>query len=143
MKKCIICQQQIQKKIVFNRETGQILNVVDTSLASNIRKDLKGAPESVVEVQAKEQLQKLDVIKKIVANSGGPGHGSAGNTVERLRYLESKIMEIEEANSCGICMERVRNVVFLCGHGACCNCAQTLKTCHMCRKTITKKINIY
>lgn len=64
-------------------------------------------------------------------------------SVERLRYLESKIQEIEEAHSCSICMERRRNVAFMCGHGACVTCAQTLKTCHMCRKPITKKINLY
>ncbi|XP_067011890.2 E3 ubiquitin-protein ligase MIB2 [Anabrus simplex] len=64
-------------------------------------------------------------------------------STERLRYLESKIAEIEEAHCCGICMERRRNVVFLCGHGACEKCSTTLKICHMCRKTITKKINLY
>lgn len=64
-------------------------------------------------------------------------------SAERLRYLENKIMEIEEAHCCSICMERRRNVAFLCGHGACVICAQTLKTCHMCRKSITKKINLY
>lgn len=64
-------------------------------------------------------------------------------SADRLRYLESKIMEIEETHCCSICMERRRNVAFLCGHGACSKCAETLKICHMCRKTITKKINLY
>lgn len=64
-------------------------------------------------------------------------------SVERVKYLESKIQEIEEASSCSICMERRKNVAFLCGHGACVVCSQTLKTCHMCRKPITKKINLY
>ena len=69
-------------------------------------------------------------------------------TLERLQYLESKIAEIEEANSCTICMipythNGVLRMAFLCGHSACFNCAQTLKTCHMCRKTITRKINLY
>lgn len=62
---------------------------------------------------------------------------------DRVRYLESKIMEFEETHSCGICMERVRDVAFLCGHSCCARCAETLKTCHMCRKTIVKKINLY
>ncbi|KAF4527058.1 hypothetical protein B566_EDAN001608, partial [Ephemera danica] len=65
------------------------------------------------------------------------------SSAERLKYLESKIAEIEETHCCSICMERRRNVAFLCGHGSCEPCAQTLKTCHMCRKTITKKINLY
>lgn len=62
---------------------------------------------------------------------------------ERLRYLETRVADLEEANMCSICMERRRNVAFLCGHGACEHCAAPLKTCHMCRKTITKKINLY
>ena len=40
-------------------------------------------------------------------------------------------------------MERIRDVAFLCGHGSCSHCAETLRTCHMCRKTIVKKINLY
>ncbi|XP_025829429.1 E3 ubiquitin-protein ligase MIB2 isoform X4 [Agrilus planipennis] len=64
-------------------------------------------------------------------------------SAERMRYLECKIAEIEESHACSICMERKRNIVFLCGHGTCSKCADTLKTCHMCRKTITKKIPIY
>lgn len=64
-------------------------------------------------------------------------------SADRLRYLENKILEIEETHCCSICMERRRNVAFLCGHGACSKCSETLKTCHMCRKTIVKKINLY
>ncbi|XP_013118452.1 E3 ubiquitin-protein ligase MIB2 [Stomoxys calcitrans] len=63
--------------------------------------------------------------------------------VERLRYLENKILEYEETHYCSICMERTRDVAFLCGHGSCSRCAETLRTCHMCRKTILKKINLY
>jgi len=152
MKKCIICQQVIQKKIAFNRENGQIVSVIDSCLVSNIRKD-KGNSEGLHEAKV---VQKAELIQKLMVGGGdGPqslGCASAGGTgggvrsvfeQERVRYLESKIAEIEEANSCGICMERAKNVVFLCGHGACVNCAQSLKSCHMCRKTITKKINIY
>ncbi|CAG9858951.1 unnamed protein product [Phyllotreta striolata] len=64
-------------------------------------------------------------------------------SAERMRYLECKIQEIEESHACSICMERKRNVVFLCGHSTCSKCADPLKICHMCRKTITKKIPIY
>lgn len=64
-------------------------------------------------------------------------------SVDRLRYLEDKILEIEETHCCSICMEQRRNVAFLCGHSACSKCAETLKTCHMCRKSIVKKINLY
>ncbi|XP_055385955.1 E3 ubiquitin-protein ligase MIB2 [Condylostylus longicornis] len=64
-------------------------------------------------------------------------------SADRLRYLENKIQEFEESRYCSICMERNKDVAFLCGHGACSRCAETLRTCHMCRKTIVKKINLY
>ncbi|KAK9500491.1 hypothetical protein O3M35_001746 [Rhynocoris fuscipes] len=72
-----------------------------------------------------------------------PYHTKQQPSAECLRYLETKIAEIEEVHCCTICMERRKNVVFLCGHSACDKCCTNLKICHMCRKTITKKIQIY
>ena len=74
------------------------------------------------------------VIDKRYAMNGKlllPKENQRQPSADRLRYLESKILEIEETHSCGICMERRRNVAFLCGHSACSKCAETLKTCHM------------
>lgn len=85
-------------------------------------------------------------IERRITFGGKPLHNPKENrqpSADRLRYLESKILEIEETHCCSICMERRRNVAFLCGHGACSKCAETLKICHMCRKTISKKINLY
>ncbi|KAL3281489.1 hypothetical protein HHI36_004694 [Cryptolaemus montrouzieri] len=92
----------------------------------------------------KKCLQCGSVVQKRITKDGRiiPAK-SRQPSAERMRYLESKIAEIEESHACSICMERKRNVVFLCGHGTCTKCADTLKTCHMCRKTITKKIPIY
>lgn len=99
-------------------------------------------------VECSLRMKKCISCQEVILKKIGPG-GKVLSTkgrqasVERLRYLENKIQEIEEAHGCSICMEQRRNVVFLCGHGACVNCAQTLRTCHMCRKPITKKINLY
>ncbi|CAF1300358.1 unnamed protein product [Adineta ricciae] len=69
---------------------------------------------------------------------------SDGEIINKVvRDLETKVQELEDGQSCSICMERARNVAFLCGHTACSNCAHPLKTCHICRKPITKKINLY
>ncbi|XP_023209720.1 E3 ubiquitin-protein ligase MIB2-like [Centruroides sculpturatus] len=94
------------------------------------------------------RMKKCIACQESIHKKIGPGGRVISSKVrqasaERLRYLENKIQEIEEAHSCSICMERRRNIAFLCGHGACISCAQTLKICHMCRKPITKKINLY
>ncbi|XP_065355557.1 E3 ubiquitin-protein ligase MIB2 [Calliphora vicina] len=83
--------------------------------------------------------RRMDCNGRIISNTDITNLPSA----DRLRYLENKIQEYEESHYCSICMERSRDVAFLCGHGACSRCAETLRTCHMCRKTILKKINLY
>ena len=65
------------------------------------------------------------------------------SVAERLKLLEEKFAEIEEVYSCNICMERVRKVVFLCGHGTCITCSHSLTSCHMCRMPISRKIHLY
>jgi hypothetical protein len=49
----------------------------------------------------------------------------------------------EPESQCTICMERKRDMAFLCGHTACRQCAQSLNICHMCRAPITQKIQLY
>lgn len=62
---------------------------------------------------------------------------------ERMKQLENKIAQMEESQTCAICLENKRDVVFLCGHGTCTICADSLVSCHLCRKPIEKKIRIY
>jgi E3 ubiquitin-protein ligase mind-bomb len=85
-------------------------------------------------LRMKKCLQCHAMIDKRLTNSGKlllPKETGRQPSADRLRYLETKIQEIEENHCCSICMERKRNVAFLCGHSACSKCAETLKTCHM------------
>lgn len=78
-----------------------------------------------------------------IAEKPGSKQRERPGSLERLRQLESKIQEMEESSCCSICMERRKNVAFLCGHSACSRCAQPLRSCHMCRKPITRRIQLY
>ena len=68
---------------------------------------------------------------------------SAPKSDRLLHALEAKVQDLEDRFLCSICMERNKTIVFLCGHGACPQCSETLTTCHMCRSVITKKILLY
>lgn len=57
--------------------------------------------------------------------------------------LDSRLQELEDRHTCGICMDKPRDVVFLCGHGSCAVCAGNLNLCHMCRTPIERKIALY
>ncbi|CAD5122217.1 DgyrCDS10668 [Dimorphilus gyrociliatus] len=62
---------------------------------------------------------------------------------ENIDYYKEKIRSLEDTITCNICMEREKNITFMCGHQACSICSTPLKSCHICRKPITKKINTF
>ena len=61
----------------------------------------------------------------------------------RLRSLQEQLKAKENATQCQICMERDKDVVFMCGHGACARCSNKLRDCHVCRKTIQNRIRLF
>jgi len=61
----------------------------------------------------------------------------------QLMELRYKMERLEESHICSICLENAWNVAFLCGHSACSKCAEPLTLCHMCRKPIQSKINLF
>lgn len=134
---CIVCNE-ILSLVVFEPCSHQIA-CSDCSI--RMKKCLScGRPIEHRRTHNGKEITKLNATMNRMQVQVTPRQPAAD---DRLRYLESKIMEIEETHSCGICMERARDVAFLCGHSCCARCAETLKTCHMCRKTIVKKINLY
>ena len=57
--------------------------------------------------------------------------------------LLTRIRELEEAQTCSICMERKKETAFQCGHVVCQPCSLALTICHICRQAITKRIKIF
>jgi len=119
MKRCVLCQLNIENKYCPD---GQLLSSSSTTTPRHLHR----------------------LTSTTTATTTTTTSPSGGESISKvLRDLESKVQELEDGQSCSICMERARNVAFLCGHTACSDCAQPLKTCHICRKPISKKINLY
>ena len=93
-------------------------------------------------LECKALIEKKVVIKDDIDASDTDDEVKSLKTL-KLRDLEAKNRDWEEHYLCSICMERKKNVAFLCGHGACDICVQTLRRCHMCRGSISQKINLY
>lgn len=158
IKKCIECHQSIASKSL-RQSTDASVDALIGQLSINEPKDNYNSNRSNNSINSSKSNNSNNSNKSDNSNNEPFVSNCLNSTnkqinsnqkisLERLQYLESKIAEIEEANSCTICMipythNGVLRMAFLCGHSACFNCAQTLKTCHMCRKTITRKINLY
>ncbi len=96
-------------------------------------------------IECKEKIERKVVINKDPAAAAADGEDDEIKSLKtlKLHVLEAKVNDWEEHYTCSICMERKKNVAFMCGHGACSVCVQTLKVCHMCRGPISQKINLY
>lgn len=44
---------------------------------------------------------------------------------------------------CPICLDRLKNMIFLCGHGMCQMCGDRITVCPICRKQVEKRILLY
>ena len=97
----------------------------------------------IVCVDCSARMKKCMACDVEITNKLCPNSGSGPKSDRHIHALEAKVQDLEERFLCSICMERNKTIVFLCGHGACSDCAENLSTCHMCRSVITNKIFLY
>ncbi len=70
-----------------------------------------------------------------------------------LREIRTAIMQrhmadvqrraLSESQTCSLCLEQMRGIVFNCGHQSCFNCSEKLIDCPFCRTKITAKIKLF
>uniref|UniRef100_H2YAP0 RING-type E3 ubiquitin transferase n=1 Tax=Ciona savignyi TaxID=51511 RepID=H2YAP0_CIOSA len=60
-----------------------------------------------------------------------------------IRKLQQQLQDIKEQVMCPVCMDRIKNMIFLCGHGTCQLCGDRMTECPICRKPVLKRILLY
>ncbi|XP_059226620.1 E3 ubiquitin-protein ligase mind-bomb isoform X2 [Stomoxys calcitrans] len=63
--------------------------------------------------------------------------------VDDVQKLKQQLQDIKEQTMCPVCFDRMKNMVFLCGHGTCQNCGDQIDGCPICRKTVEKRILLF
>lgn len=105
-------------------------------------------------------------------NVGGGGKGlarnpsniSVNNNFNDVQKLQQELQDIKEQviignkNSlitfyeiffrrfqtmCPVCFDRIKNMVFLCGHGTCQMCGDKIDGCPICRRSVEKRILLF
>ncbi|XP_052902764.1 E3 ubiquitin-protein ligase mind-bomb isoform X2 [Anopheles moucheti] len=101
----------------------------------------------------------------LLAGGGGGGSSSSNNTtpltttnntsvasgvapnnlnlVDDFQKLQQQLQDIKEQTMCPVCFDRIKNMVFLCGHGTCQMCGDQIDGCPICRKTVEKRILLF
>eukprot|EP00106_Octopus_bimaculoides_P008227 XP_014775669.1 PREDICTED: E3 ubiquitin-protein ligase MIB2-like [Octopus bimaculoides] len=124
IKDCLLCSDK-QATVKF-QPCGHVVTCEDCSLKIMIKKCIQC---------------KVPVTSKIGID--GSQFNILHSSPSSLDSKHQQIQELEEQITCSICMERRRNMAFVCGHTTCKECGEVLKQCHMCRKPIQKKIILY
>lgn len=60
-----------------------------------------------------------------------------------IQKLQQQLQDIKEQTMCPVCMDRLKNMIFLCGHGTCQLCGDRMSECPICRKAVEKRILLY
>ncbi|RWS21953.1 E3 ubiquitin-protein ligase MIB1-like protein [Leptotrombidium deliense] len=60
-----------------------------------------------------------------------------------VQKLQQQLQDIKEQTMCPVCLDRLKNMIFLCGHGTCQMCGDRMSECPICRKSVEKRILLY
>ncbi|CAD5112182.1 DgyrCDS1415 [Dimorphilus gyrociliatus] len=70
-------------------------------------------------------------------------NGRADNSIKDVQKLQQQLQDIKDQTCCPVCMDRIKNMIFLCGHGTCQLCGDRMHECPICRKSVEKRILLY
>ncbi|KAL9702341.1 hypothetical protein quinque_005859 [Culex quinquefasciatus] len=162
MKKCVQCRTQIDQKVPLSVCSGGQGNVITVQHLRDEKKEptstqnlLQGINKSGHGVAMNNTMSpnvgglngtptSLTTTNNIgpVAVAGGPAPSNL-NLVDDVQKLQQQLQDIKEQTMCPVCFDRIRNMVFLCGHGTCQMCGDQIDGCPICRKTVEKRIILF
>lgn len=118
MKKCVQCRAQIDKVIPFIVCCGGT------------------APLAVF-------LSNFPATQAAAASGNLMNNGSRDTTNSDIQKLQQQLQDIKEQTMCPVCLDRLKNMIFLCGHGTCQMCGDRMTECPICRKMVERRILLY
>jgi E3 ubiquitin-protein ligase mind-bomb len=65
------------------------------------------------------------------------------NMFDDMQKLQQQLQDIKEQTMCPVCFDRIKNMVFTCGHACCQYCGDQIDDCPICRKSVEKRILLF
>ncbi|CAG2109573.1 unnamed protein product [Medioppia subpectinata] len=135
MKKCVQCRANIDQVVPFIVCCGgtappppQLMLNNATSNANNNNNNNNNSAGNATNAQ---------IIGSFMNN------GARDVTNNDIQKLQQQLQDIKDQTMCPVCLDRIKNMIFLCGHGACQMCGDRMSICPICRNSIEKRILLY
>jgi len=152
IKKCLICRefiesrQKIEECVVCSDKKASVLfrpccHMVACFGCSSLMKKCVQCRSTITKTIPFKELCAVEdeaELKRLPSVSA-----PASPREEDVNMLEKQLQEIKEQTVCAVCLDRRKNMVFLCGHGSCQLCGDKLEDCPMCRKPIEQRIILF
>lgn len=152
VKKCLLCKDHVQSRtkieecVVCSDKKASVLfqpcgHMCACDGCANLMKKC---------VQCRGGIDKL--IPFIVCCGGTPPpapqpagimNNGAKDVTKDIQKLQQQLQDIKDQTCCPVCMDRLKNMIFLCGHGTCQMCGDRMAECPICRKSVEKRILLY
>ncbi|UJR26643.1 hypothetical protein I4U23_007960 [Adineta vaga] len=157
VKKCLLCKENVQTRIkieqckicserkasVMYKPCGHLIACEECAGIMQVCLVCRVPIESTVSFEKLCSGNNENVTSKSeLSNTLAMSSNNVSDAVALAR-LQQQLQEIREQVHCPICMDRLKNMVFLCGHGICQNCGDRVQECPICRKQIEKSIILY
>jgi len=139
MKRCVECREQIEDKVSFYVCCGGKLGNKDKQLIPTDN-NIAGGAAALPAVVANNNATTNNTI------SPTPNQGVQNNKENSMRdvqKLQQQLADIKEQTMCPVCLDRLKNMIFLCGHGTCQMCGDRMSECPICRKAVERRILLY
>ncbi|XP_022097091.1 E3 ubiquitin-protein ligase MIB1-like [Acanthaster planci] len=154
VKKCLICKEQVQSRtkieecVVCSDKKASVLFQPCSHMCA-----CDGCASLMKKcVQCRCQIDKM--IPFIVCCGGKAPPVASNNATQakpqkmnnansELHKLQQQLQDIKEQTVCPVCLDRIKNMIFLCGHGTCQLCGDRMSECPICRKSVEKRILLY
>ncbi|XP_076183214.1 E3 ubiquitin-protein ligase MIB1-like [Ptiloglossa arizonensis] len=135
MKKCVQCRSQIQHMVSLSVCCGGGGDVTY----------VKGCNTTGTILEVKSDPEEEPTTSKQPTGNGEPlmNNGSIDKTLSDIEKLEQQLQDIKEQTMCPVCLDRLKNMIFLCGHGTCQMCGDRMSECPICRKAVDRRILLY
>ena len=81
------------------------------------------SPNSVSQLSSQLAAQSLGAVA-VASGGGGEGNivlnnGGRDTSMRDVQKLQQQLADIKEQTMCPVCLDRLKNMIFLCGHGTC------------------------
>jgi len=149
MKRCVECRENIENKIAFNVCCGgkdDNLEKADDNSETTV--DISGSsttlPASTNNTSINNSLGHNTGAPKTRNKESVPSEEKTKDASMRdVQKLQQQLADIKEQTMCPVCLDRLKNMIFLCGHGTCQMCGDRMSECPICRKPVERRILLY